>query len=279
MDPEPINNDPPVPPPNPDDQIDTAPVFLENDEAEEVQVDDSAPIEDDEQMDMEVEGATSMAGADNSNNTDTAVEEEEEDEEGEVVAPTLTIDGHRGPVYALSLVSPSPGAYYVATGSGDDTAGLSSIDTATGATKFETLPGHSESVAAVAFSKDQTLVASCDYAGTISLWMKADGLPTPPAPTSAPTSNNASPTTYKIDRTLPPGPTDVEWLAWHPLGNVFSVGSTDGTVWMYLAKTGAVMQVFAGHDPDNGDGGGVTCGAFSNCGKHLLTGGGEGSFR
>ena len=40
------------------------------------------------------------------------------------------------------------------------------------------------------------------------------------------------------------------------------------------------MQVFAGHDGDNGNGGGgVTCGAFSSCGKHLLTGGGDGTFR
>jgi WD40 repeat protein len=49
---------------------------------------------------------------------------------------------------------------------------------------------------------------------------------------------------------------------------------------MYLAKTGAVMQVFAGHDGDDGSGGGgVTCGAFSLCGKHLLSGGGDGTFR
>ncbi|GMH82946.1 hypothetical protein TrST_g10045 [Triparma strigata] len=279
MESEPTNNDPPLPEPSDDDDlVDTAPVFLQENEAEEVQVDDSAPIEDEEMdtnmdtnMDMEFEGVAPGS-------SDQMLEGAEE-EEGEVALPTLTLDGHRGPVYAMSLVSPSPGAYYLATGSGDDTAGLSSIDTATGATKFETLPGHSESVAAVAFSKDQTLVASCDYAGTISLWMKAsDGLPPPPASPSTPDSP-AAPTTYKLDRTLPPGPTDVEWVAWHPLGNVFSVGSTDGTVWMYLAKTGAVMQVFAGHDPDNGDGGGVTCGAFSNCGKNLLTGGGEGSFR
>ena len=40
------------------------------------------------------------------------------------------------------------------------------------------------------------------------------------------------------------------------------------------------MQVFAGHDGDDGNGGGgVTCGAFSLCGKHLMTGGGDGTFR
>ncbi|GMH47618.1 hypothetical protein TrRE_jg7078 [Triparma retinervis] len=104
---------------------------------------------------------------------------------------------------------------------------------------------HSESVANASFSKDRSLLATGDYAGTISLW----NCPTPPTDTSLPPPPTGE--AIKLDRTLPPGPTDCEWLAWHPLGNVF-VG--DG-------------------------GGGVTCGAFSLCGKHLLSGGGDGTFR
>ena len=43
-------------------------------------------------------------------------------------------------------------------------------------------------------------------------------------------------------------------------------GSQDGTVWMWLALTGACMQVFAGHEA------GVTCGGFTSDGATVVTG-------
>ena len=48
--------------------------------------------------------------------------------------------------------------------------------------------------------------------------------------------------TGEVRRTLE-GPGDVEWLRWHPKGNVVLAGSQDGTIWMWLALTGACMQV------------------------------------
>lgn len=35
----------------------------------------------------------------------------------------------------------------------------------------------------------------------------------------------------------------VEWVKWHPKGNVVLAGSDDFTMWMWLAQTGACMQV------------------------------------
>ncbi len=35
----------------------------------------------------------------------------------------------------------------------------------------------------------------------------------------------------------------MEWLTWHSKGNVLLAGSSDGTVWMWLATSGACMQV------------------------------------
>ena len=48
--------------------------------------------------------------------------------------------------------------------------------------------------------------------------------------------------TGALKRTLE-GPADVEWLDWHTKGNVLLAGSSDGTVWMWLAASGACMQV------------------------------------
>jgi WD40 repeat protein len=64
------------------------------------------------------------------------------------------------------------------------------------------------------------------------------------------------------------GPGDVEWMQWHPRGNVLLAGSSDSTVWMWSVARAAAqaLQVFAGHD------GSVTCGTFSSSGKTVLTG-------
>ena len=34
----------------------------------------------------------------------------------------------------------------------------------------------------------------------------------------------------------------VEWLSWHPRGNVLLAGSEDFTSWMWNAQSGACMQ-------------------------------------
>ena len=36
---------------------------------------------------------------------------------------------------------------------------------------------------------------------------------------------------------------EVLWVAWHPKGQVVLAGSADFTAWMWLAQTGACMQV------------------------------------
>ena len=40
------------------------------------------------------------------------------------------------------------------------------------------------------------------------------------------------------------GPAEaVEWVRWHPKGNVVLAGAADFSAWMWLAQTGACMQV------------------------------------
>ena len=248
------------------DDEDTEPVFIDaDDDVEEVVVDDTPPAPDSDD-DAEMATDPSLPPP-----PPMSIEPD---------SSLATLRSHRGPVYSVCCVpagggpspsssssSSSPPRFYVATGSGDDSAHVTTLDLTTSppsSSSFQLLPGHAESVSAASFSVDRTLLATADYGGLISIWC-AD-----PAPASA-----SSP--LKLDRTLPSGPTDVEWLTWHPKGNVFAVGSTDGTAWMYLAKTGAVMQVFAGHDPspDEDSGGGVTAGKFTPDGRHLITVGGS----
>jgi WD40 repeat protein len=40
------------------------------------------------------------------------------------------------------------------------------------------------------------------------------------------------------------GPGDgIDWVAWHPKGDILLAGSEDFTMWMWLAQTGNCMQV------------------------------------
>lgn len=45
------------------------------------------------------------------------------------------------------------------------------------------------------------------------------------------------------------GPSDVEFAAWHMRGNIIIAGSSDMTVWMWVALTGECVRVFAGKQP------------------------------
>jgi ribosome assembly protein SQT1 len=48
----------------------------------------------------------------------------------------------------------------------------------------------------------------------------------------------------KLIQTLEGPGGSVDWLTWHPKGDVLLAGSEDFTLWMWLAQTGACMQVW-----------------------------------
>jgi ribosome assembly protein SQT1 len=69
------------------------------------------------------------------------------------------------------------------------------------------------------------------------------------------------------------GPTDVEWVAFHPTGSVLLCGSTDGTVWMFHIGLSKCLQVFVGHEDA------VAAGTFANDGKLAVTTSADGTVR
>ena len=137
------------------------------------------------------------------------------------------------------------------TGGGDDRAFLHFGAGSGAASRSVELGGHTDSVTTCGFSHTGTFAATGSYDGTVKLW---------------------DATTGDLARTLD-GPGDVEWLKWHPKGDVVLCGSGDGTCWMWLATSGGCMRVFAGHE------GPVLCGAFTCDGKQIVTGSADGSVR
>lgn len=96
----------------------------------------------------------------------------------------------------------------------------------------------------VEFNFDGSLLGSASLDGTVKIWNVESGA---------------------LVRTLEAG-SDVNWLNWHPKGNVVLAGSADQSAWMWLATSGTVMQVFHGHADS------VTCGGFTPDGKQVVTG-------
>jgi WD40 repeat protein len=253
-----------------DDEDDEAPVFIEADEVTEeilINDDDDVPMDDD----------------DDEENGENGNEQQGEIEDA---SPHVKIECHRGPIYAVAINkgASEDGSLLIATGGGDDVGFLSAINPTTAAAaaaaallptppptditlppatvttdNFSTfsphstsikLEGHAESVSSSAWSFDHALLATGSYDGVIKIWDKSG----------------------KNTRSLE-GPSDVEWMKWHAAGHVLIVGSTDGTIWMFLVRDGSCMQVFAGHEGE------VTSGGFSGDGKFVVSCSADGSLR
>jgi len=253
---------------NDDDLLDETPAFLNPEDAVEVQVDDNdVPMDED---DAEEEGM-----ADEKDMTDAASGPPVPD------MSVVKIDSHSGPVYTVaSQILPSlsttgsSNMCIVASGGGDDKAFLHRIASGSdGRPRVETLPlahAHTDSVSCVTFNipfitpsdpqasapnqvETPRLVAVGGYDGAIVLYNVDNG---------------------QIYQTQE-GPTDVEWLCFHPKGGtVLLAGSAaDGTIWMYNILLNKCLQVFVGHESA------VTAGSFTPDGKFALSASSDGTVR
>ncbi|KAJ2777153.1 60S ribosomal subunit assembly or modification protein [Coemansia interrupta] len=167
--------------------------------------------------------------------------------QGEVLLEDDSVQGffaHKEPVFSVDLHPQQQ--TLVASGGGDDLAYLWRLDTGDIVGQLEK---HDDSVVSVKFSNDGSLVASGGMDGKINVY-RTDGL--------------------QKCATLE-GPDEIQWINWHPKGNVLLAGAQDASLWMWSLPTGDFMNVFNGH------GAPVTCGRFTNSGKHIVSGSEDGS--
>jgi WD40 repeat protein len=108
----------------------------------------------------------------------------------------------------------------------------------------QTIPGHSESVIALAFSPDGKFFASSAYDKTVKLWNAPDG---------------------KLLQTLYSGNEAVHACEFSPDGSLLALASWDKTLRLLSVPTGGLLRIFEGHTR------GVTACSFSPEGKCIVS--------
>ncbi|KAJ2157847.1 60S ribosomal subunit assembly or modification protein [Coemansia sp. RSA 552] len=151
---------------------------------------------------------------------------------------------HKEPVFSVDLHPTQQNL--VVSGGGDDRGYLWHLDT--GQVVAE-LDKHEDSVSAVKFSRDGTFVATGGMDGKVLVF-----------------------NVEKRERcaTLE-GPDEIQWICWHPRGNVLLAGAADASMWMWSLPNGDFMNVFNGHSAP------VTCGQFTHDGKRVVSGAEDGT--
>eukprot|EP01062_Namystynia_karyoxenos_P025900 TRINITY_DN2028_c1_g1_i1.p1 TRINITY_DN2028_c1_g1~~TRINITY_DN2028_c1_g1_i1.p1 ORF type:complete len:507 (+),score=179.39 TRINITY_DN2028_c1_g1_i1:93-1613(+) len=219
-----------------------------------------APSEDDEQIidpsmleELERQGLVRIVDEGDS----LADEDEAQDDvtdAGEAPGPagpetaSLVLAAHSKPVHCIALHPKEPGL--CASGGEDDMGYLWRIEgqlPAPGAAAVRKpvaeLKGHSDTVVAVAFSADGAFLATGGMDGRVLLW-RPDGAHV---------------------ATMEDLGDAVNFLFWHPRGNMLFAGGADSQSAMWNDR-GVCLQLFPGHVGE------VTCGCLSLDGKLLVTG-------
>ncbi|KAJ2743733.1 60S ribosomal subunit assembly or modification protein [Coemansia sp. BCRC 34301] len=227
-------------------------------EEEEVFVDDGEEVHFGEE-DMGMDDGEDDEGEDDGGEDDGGEDDGGEDDEGEgdqgegdsaqgqILLEDDSVQGffaHKEPVFAVALHPQQQSL--VASGGSDDQAYLWQLDTGE---PVAALSKHDDSVSSVGFSSDGSLVASGGMDGKIHVYSVAN---------------------HKQCALLD-GPDEIQFLAWHPKGNVLLAGANDASLWMWALPAGNFMHVFSGH------GGPVTCGRFTHSGRRVVSGADDGS--
>jgi len=177
---------------------------------------------------------------------DEDIEMETEDDEDEVIEndSEVRFTGHTGSIFAIAL-NPINQCYAISGGE-DDRGFIWNI--VNGEVHAE-LSGHTDSVVAVGFNITGEYAATGGMDGIIKIW-----------------DANTGKLVMNLD-----GPTEINWLQWHPKGNIILAGSNDGMLWMWLIPSGVLMNTFVGHQSS------VSCGCFTPDGKNIISASDDGT--
>lgn len=162
--------------------------------------------------------------------------------------------GARGEsIFTIAMHPKFPSPPLAVSGGSDDTSFIWNVTD--GEIVQQLLPKHKDSVTMVGWNADGTLVATGGMDGIINVFA---------------CQSPGDWTQWKHLVALEGGD-EVQFLTWHPKGNVLAAGYGDCTCWMWQLPKGDVMNVFTGHEDA------VTAGRFTPDGRKLMTTSTDGS--
>lgn len=224
---------------------------------------DTMPVDDDDDDEE---------GKEEENVEENSAEYEKEEKRKSSIADMSTFkldDVHTDAIFAVStcFIDESQ-QLLIASGGGDDKAYVTIISNDGSKRVIHCAYNHTDSVSCTSFNinKGNIMLAVGSFDGTIQLYDLTGAV--------VDNSNvNADPVQLQPVRQLD-GPSDVEWIAWHPKGGtVLLVGSSDGTLWMWFVSNGKCLQVFVGHEGE------VNAGCFTVDGKWAVSCGSDATVR
>ncbi|WVQ70630.1 hypothetical protein IAR50_000150 [Cryptococcus sp. DSM 104548] len=178
-------------------------------------------------------------------------------------------------IFALSLHPKFPNPPLAITGGQDDTGFIfAPIPPSASASSSELnsstflpvrLTGHTDSLACASWNHDGEMVATGGMDGRVRVWRrvrKSRGKPLTDEELEA--KGMEAWRNWEFLDNLETG-SEIEWLTWHPKGNVLSAGCNDASVWMWSLPSGNTLNVFSAHTMP------LTAGAFPPPFKNLLT--------
>ncbi|KAG0657835.1 hypothetical protein C6P46_006197 [Rhodotorula mucilaginosa] len=225
------------------------PEFLTEDDVLEVEEFDEQgdlPMDEDDDEDGDHDG--DAEGAEGQEQGDDAIDMLDGGLDDSVAVTSL----HRSENGAVFCLAVHPHAATIAVSGGeDDNAFVFRTDTGA---QIAQLSGHQDSVTSAAWNFDGSLVATGGMDGRVRVWKAR-----------RPSSDVAWEETGWEFLVGLEGPDEVNWLDWHPKGNVLLAGGADGTVWVWNLPSGQTMHVLSGHVAP------VTCGRFTPDGKKIVT--------
>ncbi|KAF3156465.1 hypothetical protein TWF106_005006 [Orbilia oligospora] len=239
------------------EQADEEPSFINNNEAlEEIIPDDDQPMEDLSDDEGE-ESSTAYRGAGAGESIEIDL----------INDSARHFDHHTDSIYSIALNPRLSGI--VATGGGDDIAYIWSSDPTAGQTSqrgqeresqkiiFKS-EGHGDSVTSVAFTASGEFLVSAGMNGKVMVTQCTNA--------THPTESSSWKKIAEVQEVE-----EIAWLIAHPTDNVFALGASDGSVWIYEIDANSpgselfVKQAFYNHTAS------CTAGTFAKNGQLLAT--------
>ncbi|KAF3919812.1 Jouberin [Dactylellina cionopaga] len=203
------------------DQSDEQPTYISNNEAlEEIIPEDDQPMDD---------ASDDEAGEPSSSTAYRGEGAGESIEIDLINDSTLHFDAHTDSIYSIALNPRLPGI--IATGGGDDVAYIWSADPQPGQTSQRgqersgqspifKLEGHGESITSVAFTASGEFLVAGSMNGKVSVTRCTDA------------TNPKNAASWKKIAEVQEVE-EIGWMVTHPEADVFALGATDGSVWVY----------------------------------------------